>query len=314
MTEARSCRDQHVVVIGGANSAGQAAVYFASYAHRVTILVRGARSSDSMSHYLIEQIGDAAQHRGPHGHHRDRSARATVASRSPARRAGPTARRTCRRTRASSSSARGRAPTGSRRRRARRARLHPRRPRRARTRAGRCRASPTCWRPPCPASSWPATCARGRSSASRARSARARCPCRSSTSTWSTDDCRDDRPSCAAVDLFDELDDDALAEFAAATRRARRRGRRRSSPSRAVDVAGLQLLLDGRCRSFMMDGDRAEPVGHQHAPTWMGAIGALTGDPLPVRMQAESDCRIGAHRVRGVPPPRARASDACTSA
>jgi thioredoxin reductase (NADPH) len=56
LTEARSCSDQHVVVIGGANSAGQAAVYFSSYANRVTMLVRGDSLTRSMSHYLIEQI------------------------------------------------------------------------------------------------------------------------------------------------------------------------------------------------------------------------------------------------------------------
>jgi thioredoxin reductase (NADPH) len=56
LTEARSCADQHVVVIGGANSAGQAAVYFSGYARRVSILVRGASLTKSMSHYLIEQI------------------------------------------------------------------------------------------------------------------------------------------------------------------------------------------------------------------------------------------------------------------
>jgi thioredoxin reductase (NADPH) len=56
VTEARSCSDQHVVVIGGANSAGQAAVYFAKYAARVTVLVRGESLTRSMSHYLIEQI------------------------------------------------------------------------------------------------------------------------------------------------------------------------------------------------------------------------------------------------------------------
>src|SRR5215212_244151 len=56
MTEARSCADQHVVIIGGANSAGQAAVYFAGYAARVTMLVRGDSLAKSMSHYLIEQI------------------------------------------------------------------------------------------------------------------------------------------------------------------------------------------------------------------------------------------------------------------
>jgi thioredoxin reductase (NADPH) len=56
LTEARSCADQHVVVIGGANSAGQAAVYFSGYAGKVTMLVRGDSLTKSMSHYLIEQI------------------------------------------------------------------------------------------------------------------------------------------------------------------------------------------------------------------------------------------------------------------
>ncbi|HEX3802207.1 MAG TPA: FAD-dependent oxidoreductase [Solirubrobacteraceae bacterium] len=56
LTEARSCRDQHVVVIGGANSAGQAAVYFSEFASRVTILVRGDSLVKSMSYYLIERI------------------------------------------------------------------------------------------------------------------------------------------------------------------------------------------------------------------------------------------------------------------
>ena len=56
MTEARACSDQHVVVIGGANSAGQAAVHFSGYAQRVTMLVRGPSLEKSMSHYLIEQI------------------------------------------------------------------------------------------------------------------------------------------------------------------------------------------------------------------------------------------------------------------
>jgi thioredoxin reductase (NADPH) len=56
MSEARACADQHVVIIGGANSAGQAAVYFSGYAGRVTMLVRGPSLERSMSHYLIEQI------------------------------------------------------------------------------------------------------------------------------------------------------------------------------------------------------------------------------------------------------------------
>ena len=56
MTEARACANQRIVVIGGANSAGQAAVYFSGYAASVTMLVRGPSLEASMSHYLIEQI------------------------------------------------------------------------------------------------------------------------------------------------------------------------------------------------------------------------------------------------------------------
>jgi thioredoxin reductase (NADPH) len=56
LTEARACEDQHVVVIGGANSAGQAAVYFSGYAQRVSMLVRAESLERSMSRYLIDQI------------------------------------------------------------------------------------------------------------------------------------------------------------------------------------------------------------------------------------------------------------------
>jgi thioredoxin reductase (NADPH) len=58
MTEARACADQHVVIIGGANSAGQAAVYFSGYAGQVTMLVRGPSLELSMSQYLIEQLAN----------------------------------------------------------------------------------------------------------------------------------------------------------------------------------------------------------------------------------------------------------------
>jgi thioredoxin reductase (NADPH) len=56
-TEATSCRDQDVYVVGGANSAGQAAVHFSRYAKRVVMLVRGGSLEHSMSQYLIQQIG-----------------------------------------------------------------------------------------------------------------------------------------------------------------------------------------------------------------------------------------------------------------
>jgi thioredoxin reductase (NADPH) len=55
-TEALSCKGEIVYVIGGANSAGQAAMNFAKYAERVVILVRGDSLSSSMSQYLIDQI------------------------------------------------------------------------------------------------------------------------------------------------------------------------------------------------------------------------------------------------------------------
>jgi thioredoxin reductase (NADPH) len=56
MTEAESCRDQEVYIVGGANSAGQAAVYFSRYSRRVVMLVRAASLVKSMSQYLIDQI------------------------------------------------------------------------------------------------------------------------------------------------------------------------------------------------------------------------------------------------------------------
>ena len=56
LTEAESCRGQHVYIVGGANSAGQAAMYLARHAKFVTILVRGPSLAASMSYYLIQQI------------------------------------------------------------------------------------------------------------------------------------------------------------------------------------------------------------------------------------------------------------------
>ena len=58
MTEAAECADQKVFIVGGANSAGQAAVFFARYASSVHVLVRGPALEASMSHYLIEQLAN----------------------------------------------------------------------------------------------------------------------------------------------------------------------------------------------------------------------------------------------------------------
>ena len=58
-SEARAMKDSDVFVVGGANSAGQAAVHLARYAAQVTVLVRGRSLADSMSEYLIRQIESA---------------------------------------------------------------------------------------------------------------------------------------------------------------------------------------------------------------------------------------------------------------
>ncbi|MBN0043827.1 FAD-dependent oxidoreductase [Streptomyces actuosus] len=60
LTEAASCQDQDVYIVGGANSAGQAAMYLSRVAKSVTLLVRGTSLSASMSHYLVQQIEEAS--------------------------------------------------------------------------------------------------------------------------------------------------------------------------------------------------------------------------------------------------------------
>ncbi|WP_285568768.1 FAD-dependent oxidoreductase [Actinoallomurus iriomotensis] len=55
-TEAQACSGEDVYIVGGANSAGQAAVFFSRHARSVTLVVRGASLEQSMSHYLIEQL------------------------------------------------------------------------------------------------------------------------------------------------------------------------------------------------------------------------------------------------------------------
>jgi thioredoxin reductase (NADPH) len=56
MTEAQECQGEEVYIVGGANSAGQAAMYFSKFARQVVMLVRGPSLSATMSQYLIDQI------------------------------------------------------------------------------------------------------------------------------------------------------------------------------------------------------------------------------------------------------------------
>jgi thioredoxin reductase (NADPH) len=57
LVEAASCRDEEVYIVGGANSAGQAALHFSKFARGVVMLVRGNGLAATMSKYLIDEIG-----------------------------------------------------------------------------------------------------------------------------------------------------------------------------------------------------------------------------------------------------------------
>lgn len=93
------------------------------------------------------------------------------------------------------------------------------------------------------------------------------------------------------VDLFDDLDDAALAQWAA--------------PAQALHFEagevvitgdrpsqGLWCLLEGTLQTFFQNGDHFEPVGHQVAPTWIGAVPTLTETPITARMVALTPARL----------------------
>jgi signal transduction histidine kinase len=92
-----------------------------------------------------------------------------------------------------------------------------------------------------------------------------------------------------SIDLFDDLDDAALAEFAAvAHRRSAEAGEVIAEQGRPR--SGVVLLFAGTIQTLIVEGDRVEPAGTHHPPTWLGAISVLTEGPLGVRMQAETRC------------------------
>jgi thioredoxin reductase (NADPH) len=55
-SEAPMCQDEHIFVVGGGNSAGQAAMYFSRYARKVTMLIRGDTLATTLSQYLLNRI------------------------------------------------------------------------------------------------------------------------------------------------------------------------------------------------------------------------------------------------------------------
>jgi signal transduction histidine kinase len=94
------------------------------------------------------------------------------------------------------------------------------------------------------------------------------------------------------LDLFDDLGDEQLTDWLPAAQP-------RAAPAGEIlaehgePTPGVFLLLEGTILTALLDGDRVEQAGRQFAPTWFGAIGAMTQGPLGVRMQAETDVRFG---------------------
>jgi signal transduction histidine kinase len=102
------------------------------------------------------------------------------------------------------------------------------------------------------------------------------------------------------VDLFDDIDDAALSEWAAVAQW------RSAEPGDVVipgdePAQGLWCLLEGSLQSSVRDGERLEPVGHQDAPTWIGAVPTLTETPITARMVA-----LTASRLALIPAPEFR--------
>jgi signal transduction histidine kinase len=92
------------------------------------------------------------------------------------------------------------------------------------------------------------------------------------------------------IDLFDDLDDKQLAQWAAVAKP------REAVPGEVIAEQGTPtpavLLLDGIAEGLLVAGERTESAGRHHAPTWMGAISVLTDAPLGARMQAVTACRL----------------------
>jgi signal transduction histidine kinase len=86
------------------------------------------------------------------------------------------------------------------------------------------------------------------------------------------------------VDLFDDLDDDQLAEWAAVADLSELQTGDALSEQGSTP-RGLLCLLEGSAQASMTVGGRIEPSGRQEGPTWIGAVPALTEEPVPVTLR-----------------------------
>ena len=294
LTEARACADQHVFVIGGANSAGQAAVYFSGYAGKVTMLIRADSLTKSMSQYLIEQIAAipnvevrtrseavaaegedghlrALRIRGPHGSETIEEADACFVFIGAAPRTdwleGVVAR----------------------------------------DERGFILAGPDVRDHGWPLSRDPYAFETQRAGGVRRRGRsnaldQARGECRRRGIDGGLADPRvprermsePERPTLEelrAIDLFEELDDDQLERWRDVAEI------RELPPDALVADAGqasppdFMLLLRGVVQGLVTEAGRVEPITRQTAPTWMGAISVLTETRIGGEMRAVTEVR-----------------------
>ncbi|MGZ4200872.1 MAG: sensor histidine kinase [Thermoleophilaceae bacterium] len=101
-----------------------------------------------------------------------------------------------------------------------------------------------------------------------------------------------ERADLRGIDLFDDIDDRQLDEWLPVIHV------RTVAPGEVLVEQGetpsaVILLLEGTVEALMLEGERAEPINRQEAPTWMAAIAVLTDGPLGVRMQTFTECRVG---------------------
>ena len=94
-----------------------------------------------------------------------------------------------------------------------------------------------------------------------------------------------------ALDLFDGLDDAQLAAWAAAadpyTVQAGEIVARQGD-----EAPGLTLVLEGTLQAILVTDGREEPLGEHVAPTWIGAVAAMTGSSIGVCMKAQTPARL----------------------
>ena len=99
------------------------------------------------------------------------------------------------------------------------------------------------------------------------------------------------RDELKRLDLFDGLSDEQLDEWAAVTD-IRDAADDEVLLAQGVDSPGPLLLFDGKTKNHQTFDGRAEPVTSQQAPTWIGAIAAITESPLPLSVLADGPCRV----------------------